>query len=161
MGGSRHAPAPHTLAPHRLCCLARLRPSALLFIYPFILFLHCSTQWLFVSYDPLCPADPCLPPLAPQGDLSAISVLRVVQLLQERLGHYLPEFMPSDRVSKELPALLSKVAGSPSSVGMRPSLLAAAVLAVVRRIKGCVPAWPMALQVRVSWRCGGAVRSCC
>jgi hypothetical protein len=57
------------------------------------------------------------------------------------------EFKPADRVSKDMSALLAKVVSSPISVGLRPSLVAAAVLAVLRRIKGIVPPWPVALQV--------------
>ncbi|KAJ9524102.1 hypothetical protein QJQ45_022540 [Haematococcus lacustris] len=81
-----------------------------------------------------------------QGDTCAISVLRVLQLYQERLGHYLPEFKPVDRVSQEVPGVLLKLAASPVCLGLRPTLLAAASLTILRRAKGNVPAWPTALQ---------------
>jgi len=45
------------------------------------------------------------------------------------------EFKAADRTSRELPALLVKAVASPSCVELRPSLLAAAVLAVLRGIK--------------------------
>ncbi|GFH07484.1 uncharacterized protein HaLaN_02291 [Haematococcus lacustris] len=82
-----------------------------------------------------------------QGDTCAISVLRVLQLYQERLGHYLPEFKPVDRVSQEVPGVLLKLAASPVCLGLRPTLLAAASLTILRRAKGNVPAWPTALQL--------------
>lgn len=58
----------------------------------------------------------------------------------------LQEFKPADRTSKDLPALLVKTACSPISIGVRPSTVAAAVLIVLRKAKGVVPFWPMALQ---------------
>eukprot|EP00983_Pelagomonas_calceolata_P085188 1156505-Pelagomonas_calceolata.AAC.4 len=40
------------------------------------------------------------------------------------------EFKPAHRTAKEMPALLVKAAASPACIGVRPSVLAAAVLAV-------------------------------
>eukprot|EP00195_Chlamydomonas_chlamydogama_P002941 CAMPEP_0202920168 /NCGR_PEP_ID=MMETSP1392-20130828/76710_1 /ASSEMBLY_ACC=CAM_ASM_000868 /TAXON_ID=225041 /ORGANISM="Chlamydomonas chlamydogama, Strain SAG 11-48b" /LENGTH=991 /DNA_ID=CAMNT_0049613653 /DNA_START=44 /DNA_END=3019 /DNA_ORIENTATION=+ len=85
--------------------------------------------------------------LSLNNDLSCISAARVIQLYLERLGHYLPEFKGADRISPDLPAIQFKTACSPLSIGMRPSVVAAGMLVVVRRMKGLVPAWPMSLQI--------------
>jgi len=86
-----------------------------------------------------------------RGDTSGISAQRVVQLYEERLGHYLQEFKPAHRTAKEMPALLVKAAASPACIGVRPSVLAAAVLAVLRSIKGIIPAWPVSLQLMTNY----------
>lgn len=89
-------------------------------------------------------------------DISTISPLRVIQLYLERLGHYLNEFKAVDRISKDLQTLMLKVACSPACIGVRPSVLAAAALTVVRKAKGLVPVWPMVLQVMTGYSDGPA-----
>lgn len=83
-------------------------------------------------------------------DVSTISPMRVIQLYLERLGHYLPEFKAVDRITKDLQTLVLKVACSPV-VGLRPSLVGAAALLVVRRARGMVPAWPTVLQTMTDY----------
>ncbi|GIL71827.1 hypothetical protein Vretimale_695 [Volvox reticuliferus] len=83
-------------------------------------------------------------------DVSTISPMRVIQLYLERLGHYLPDFKAVDRVTKDLQTLVLKVACSPV-VGLRPSLVGAAALLVVRRARGMVPAWPTVLQTMTDY----------
>ncbi|KAG2432945.1 hypothetical protein HXX76_008673 [Chlamydomonas incerta] len=83
-------------------------------------------------------------------DISTISPMRVIQLYLERLGHYLPDFKAIDRITKDLQTLVLKVACSPV-VGLRPSLVGAAALVVVRRARGMVPAWPSVLQTMTDY----------
>lgn len=54
------------------------------------------------------------------------------------------------RVSKDLQTLVLKAACSPV-VGLRPSLVAAAALMVVRRACGMVPPWPSVLQTMTEY----------
>lgn len=48
-------------------------------------------------------------------------------------------------------SLLVKVACSSVTIGVRPSMLAAATLIVLRKVKGTVPFWPMALQLMTGY----------
>eukprot|EP00798_Chlamydomonas_sp_ICE-L_P031558 gene31557-6745_t len=84
-------------------------------------------------------------------DLSCISVLRVTQLYVERLGHYLQEFKQLDKITAEIQSFLLKVSCSPITAGVRPSAVAAAVLVVLRRQKGQVPYWPVALELMTGY----------
>lgn len=60
---------------------------------------------------------------------------------------FVQELCELDRTADTLPALLPVVVGSPIALEVHPTLLAAAMLAVARSIKGCMPMWPAALQV--------------
>ncbi|GAX84023.1 hypothetical protein CEUSTIGMA_g11448.t1 [Chlamydomonas eustigma] len=90
-----------------------------------------------------------------QQDLSCISVLRVVQLCLERLGYYMQGEDGSIKLSgctaATMYSLLAKVACSPWVLGIRPSLVAAATVVVMRRVQGSVPHWPTALQLMTSY----------
>lgn len=86
-----------------------------------------------------------------QQDTSVISPLRVAHLYLERLGYYLQEFKPADRISKDLHSVLFKIACGSAFVGYKPSQLAAAVLYVLRKVKGIVPFWPGALAAMTGY----------
>lgn len=58
------------------------------------------------------------------------------------------EFRGADRAAGDLSVLLSRTASSPAWLAFRPSLLAAGLLAALRNIKGILPVWPHALEVR-------------
>jgi pentatricopeptide repeat domain-containing protein 1 len=75
-----------------------------------------------------------------QGDTSAISALRVLKLMLERLG---ADF-GNQRVGHAL-AALNQAACQPALRAMRPSALAAAVLLASRKATGATPFWPSTL----------------
>eukprot|EP00798_Chlamydomonas_sp_ICE-L_P004861 gene4861-34620_t len=66
-------------------------------------------------------------------DLSCISILRIMEVFVDRLGHYLPP-------------LLVRVVSNPRTIRIRPSILATSILVVLNRSIGQVPSWPVALQ---------------
>lgn len=84
-------------------------------------------------------------------DISSISALRVVQLYLERLGHYLQEYKPAERAGSEVQAVTLKAANNPVFIGCRPSAVAATALIALRKSKGMVPFWPVALQVMTGY----------
>ncbi|KAL4422946.1 hypothetical protein ABPG75_009143 [Micractinium tetrahymenae] len=82
-----------------------------------------------------------------QGDTSAISAVRVLKLLLERLGADFSHHSSLAATAGPALALVNAVAGQPGLREMRPSALAAALLLASRKAAGISPFWPSALAV--------------
>lgn len=63
-------------------------------------------------------------------------------------------------MTKDLQTLVLKVSASPV-IGLRPSVVAASALMVVRKSKGMVPAWPAVLAHMTGYGEGDAELAAC
>jgi hypothetical protein len=79
------------------------------------------------------------------GGCVAISAMRVLRLLLERLGVESDEPTTTRYVCGQALALAGAVAQRPAFVGCPPSVVAVAVLYACRVAGGLLPAWPVAL----------------
>lgn len=82
-----------------------------------------------------------------QGDTSAISAVRVLKLLLERLGADFSHAGGLAATAGPALALVNAVGGQSGLRDMRPSALAAALLLASRKAAGVSPFWPSALAV--------------
>ncbi|KAF6259499.1 hypothetical protein COO60DRAFT_1700790 [Scenedesmus sp. NREL 46B-D3] len=79
------------------------------------------------------------------SDASAVSALRVCQVLLERLGGQHQEGRQAGLITEDLHAMLYRVACSGSMFRVQPSLVAMAIMYCLRSKRGLVPLWPAAL----------------
>jgi hypothetical protein len=79
------------------------------------------------------------------NDASAVSALRVCQVLLERLGGQHQEGRQAGLITEDLHAMLYRVACSGSMFRVQPSLVAMAIMYCLRSKRGLVPLWPAAL----------------
>ena len=81
------------------------------------------------------------------GKVSSISSLRVIKLYLERLGiNFAGSSLPSDLVSGNTFSLLPDAICSESLKHLRPSVMAASLIAAGRKSEGITPFWPRALE---------------
>jgi hypothetical protein len=79
------------------------------------------------------------------NDASAVSALRVCQVLLERLGGQHQEGRQAGLMTEDLHAMLYRVACSGGMFRVQPSLVAMAIMYFLRSKRGLVPLWPAAL----------------
>jgi hypothetical protein len=79
------------------------------------------------------------------NDASAVSALRVCQVLLERLGGQHQEARQATLLTEELQAMVYRVCCSSTMFRVQPSLVAMAVVYCLRSKRGLVPLWPTAL----------------
>ncbi|KAF8072999.1 pentatricopeptide repeat-containing protein [Scenedesmus sp. PABB004] len=79
------------------------------------------------------------------GRGAAISAMRVLRLLVERLGVEGDDAASTRHVAGQALAVACRAAASPAFVGVPPSVAAVAVLYASRAAAGLLPAWPAAL----------------
>jgi hypothetical protein len=79
------------------------------------------------------------------NDASAVSALRVCQVLLERLGGQHQEGRQAGLITEDLHAMLYRVACSGGMFRVQPSLVAMAIMYCLRSKRGLVPLWPAAL----------------
>lgn len=79
------------------------------------------------------------------NDASAVSALRVCQVLLERLGGQHQEARQATLLTEDLQAMLYRVCCSSTMFRVQPSLVAMAVVYCLRSKRGLVPLWPAAL----------------
>eukprot|EP00879_Flechtneria_rotunda_P003589 GHRR01003824.1.p1 GENE.GHRR01003824.1~~GHRR01003824.1.p1 ORF type:complete len:562 (+),score=207.75 GHRR01003824.1:1417-3102(+) len=75
----------------------------------------------------------------------AVSAMRVLRLLLERLGVESHDATTSSHVCGQALSVMSKIAMSPLLLGCPPSVVAVAVLYACRMAAGLLPAWPVTL----------------
>eukprot|EP00879_Flechtneria_rotunda_P011542 GHRR01012056.1.p1 GENE.GHRR01012056.1~~GHRR01012056.1.p1 ORF type:complete len:1048 (+),score=392.88 GHRR01012056.1:336-3479(+) len=79
------------------------------------------------------------------NDVSAVSALRVCQVLLERLGGQQQEARQAGLLTEDLQNMMYRVCCSSTLFRVQPSLVAMAVVYCLRRLRGIVPLWPAAL----------------
>jgi hypothetical protein len=79
------------------------------------------------------------------NDASAVSALRVCQVLLERLGGQHQEGRQAGLMTEDLHAMLYRIACSGGMFRVQPSLVAMAIMYCLRSKRGLVPLWPAAL----------------
>lgn len=79
------------------------------------------------------------------NDATAVSALRVCQVLLERLGGQHQEPRQQALLSEDLQAMVYKVCCSSSMFRVQPSSVAQALVYCLRKKRGLVPLWPAAL----------------
>lgn len=79
------------------------------------------------------------------NDATAVSALRVCQVLLERLGGQHQEPRQSGMLSEDLQSMVYKVSCSSSLFKVQPSMVAQALVYCLRKKRGLVPLWPAAL----------------
>jgi hypothetical protein len=80
----------------------------------------------------------------------AISAMRVLQLLLERMGVDNRDAAAARQASGQAVAIINRAVMAPAFIGARPSIVAAAVLYAARLAAGLLPAWPVALATLTS-----------
>lgn len=75
----------------------------------------------------------------------AISAMRVLQLLLERMAVDNRNATATLQASGQAVALITRAVTVPAFIGCRPSVMAASVLYAARLAAGLMPAWPVAL----------------
>jgi hypothetical protein len=79
------------------------------------------------------------------NDASAVSALRVCQVLLERLGGQHQETRQAQLLTEDMHAMLYRVCCSSTMFRVQPSLVAMAIIYCLRSKRGLVPLWPAAL----------------
>lgn len=79
------------------------------------------------------------------NDASAVSALRVCQVLLERLGGQHQETRQAQLLTDDMHAMLYRVCCSSTMFRVQPSLVAMAIIYCLRSKRGLVPLWPSAL----------------
>lgn len=79
------------------------------------------------------------------SDASAVSALRVCQVLLERLGGQHQEARQAQLLTEDLHSMLYRVCCSSTMFRVQPSLVAMALIYNLRSKRGLVPLWPSAL----------------
>lgn len=79
------------------------------------------------------------------NDATAVSALRVCQVLLERLGGQHQEPRQGSMLSEDLQGMVYKVCCSSNLFRVQPSMLAQALVYCLRKKRGLVPLWPAAL----------------
>jgi pyruvate/2-oxoglutarate dehydrogenase complex dihydrolipoamide acyltransferase (E2) component len=79
------------------------------------------------------------------NDATAVSALRVCQVLLERLGGQHQEPRQQALLGEDLQAMVYKVSCSSSMFRVQPSSIAQALVYCLRKKRGLVPLWPAAL----------------
>ena len=79
------------------------------------------------------------------NDATAVSALRVCQVLLERLGGQHQEPRQSGTLSEDLQAMVYKVCCSSNMFKVQPSMVAQVLVYCLRKKRGLVPLWPAAL----------------
>lgn len=79
------------------------------------------------------------------NDATAVSALRVCQVLLERLGGQQQEPRQQGLLSEDLQGMVYKVCCSSNLFRVQPSMVAQALVYCLRKKRGLVPLWPAAL----------------
>ncbi|KAG1653591.1 hypothetical protein FOA52_009098 [Chlamydomonas sp. UWO 241] len=100
--------------------------------------------------------------IALRSDVTCLTVLRVMHLINERLGYSnAPQgpqtidgraaFTLPERAASHMQSLVTRLAVSPVMMGMRSSVVACGALVSMRRACGLLPFWPMCLQLMTGY----------